>query len=264
MEGMGSTERAKTHSALSSPSRVALLQELRAADGPVDAHQLADSCDLHVTTVRFHLTALVEAGLVDTDRAPAVGRGRPRLLYRPVSRFDAGEADDPYLRIARVLAEAWNQDLPGDPAERAVEAGRRWARAALPDDPPGPDAPPDKARVARAVKALFTEIGFEPALRPATERRSAGGADETVLDLYACPFAALAEDHPGLICNVHLGLLRGTLEQLGADDLRAELVPWSAPDNCCARIRPRTDGDLDTPIRRGPGRESGPADRPGG
>src|SRR5699024_5090196 len=121
MAGMGSTERAKTHSALSSPSRVALLQELRAADGPVDAHQLAASCDLHVTTVRFHLTALVEAGLVDTDRAPAVGRGRPRLLYRPVSRFDTGQADDPYLQIARVLAEAWNQDLPGDPAERAVE-----------------------------------------------------------------------------------------------------------------------------------------------
>ncbi len=263
MAGMGSTERAKTHSALSSPSRVALLQELRAADGPVDAHQLAASCDLHVTTVRFHLTALVEAGLVDTDRAPAVGRGRPRLLYRPVSRFDTGQADDPYLQIARVLAEAWNQDLPGDPAERAVEAGHRWARAALPDDPPGTDDPPDQTRVARAVNALFTEIGFEPAIRSADEK-VADARDEAVLDLYACPFAALAEDHPGLICNVHLGLLRGTLEQLGAEDLRAELVPWSAPDNCCARIRRRRDGDLDAPIRREPDRDEKPVDRPGG
>lgn len=246
MGSMASTERAKTHSALSSPSRVALLQELRAADGPVDAHVLAERCDLHVTTVRFHLAALVDAGLVDTDQAPAVGRGRPRLLYRPVSRFDTRDIGDPYLHLARVLAEAWKTDGSDDPEDRAVAAGRAWARAAMPAEESANGGAPDPDRVTRAVNALFTEIGFEPAIRPESET-AAGTAAE--LDLHACPFAALAEDHPHLVCNVHLGLLRGALEQLGADDLRAELQPWQGSDRCLASILRRSPADRpETPI----------------
>ena len=45
------------------PSRAAILDMLHAADGPLDAREIARRTGLHPNTASFHHEALVEAGL---------------------------------------------------------------------------------------------------------------------------------------------------------------------------------------------------------
>src|SRR5689334_24820825 len=95
------------YAALAVPSRRRLLEILRAADTPMDAAGLAGRVGLHLTTTRFHLEVLEQAGLVDrfVDRG---GRpGRPRVLYQVVDDAGGDESgpDDRYQELAAVLAE---------------------------------------------------------------------------------------------------------------------------------------------------------------
>ena len=222
---MASTTRAKTHSALSSPSRVALINELRSADGPVDAHQLAEVCGLHVTTVRFHLEALITAGLVASTTAPSNGRGRPRLLYSAVSQMAQTPDEDTYLQLSRLMAQSWASEVRGTPSERAEQAGREWAKSSIPEREPGRRP---LTQVSAEVNALFTEIGFEPELMDT--------ADGVEFELHACPFGAIAAEHPEIVCNIHLGLLRGTMERLIGAGYKAKITPWVTPTMCKAAI----------------------------
>lgn len=232
MVAMVATNRAKTHSALSSPSRVALINELRASDGPVDAHQLAERSGLHVTTVRFHLEALITAGLVTSTTAPSSGRGRPRLLYDAVSQMSPSPDEDTYLQLSRVMARSWAAEFQGSPAERAEQAGREWAKSSIPEHESG--ARP-LAQVAAEVNAMFTEIGFEPQMINA--------ADGVEFELHACPFGAVAAEHPEIVCNIHVGLLRGTLERLAGEGYTAKITPWVTPTMCQAAIRFKEDSN---------------------
>src|SRR4051794_15318332 len=72
-------------SALASPPRRRLLELLRSAGEPQDAHQLAAATGLHVSTVRFHLDMLRQAGLVVARSQPRATAGRPRTVYSPLT-----------------------------------------------------------------------------------------------------------------------------------------------------------------------------------
>jgi predicted ArsR family transcriptional regulator len=63
------------------------------------------------------------------------------------------------------------------------------------------------------VHELFAEGGFAP-------RRSGDDA----VELHGCPFRSVAAEHPDVVCEVHLGLVRGVLEEYG-DARRASLTP---------------------------------------
>lgn len=226
MVAMAASSRAKTHSALSSPSRVALINELRTADGSVDAHQLSEVCGLHVTTVRFHLEALISAGLVGSTTAPSTGRGRPRLLYSAISQMSHASNEDAYLQLARLMAQSWANNTQGTPAERAELAGREWAKSSIPEREPG-ERP--LGQIASEVNALFTEIGFEPELQETPE-----GVE---FELHACPFGAIAAEHPEIVCNIHLGLMRGVMERLAGVGASAKITPRATPSMCQAAMR---------------------------
>jgi predicted ArsR family transcriptional regulator len=105
-----------------------------------------------------------------------------------------------------------------------VEAGRVWGRAAI-DEAAGPSEDP----VADVVE-LLDEVGFEPELRPGRSR------GETDILLHACPFRAVAQEHPEIVCSVHLGLIRGALERLGAEVQASGLEPFVRPDLCIAHL----------------------------
>ncbi|GIV00644.1 MAG: hypothetical protein KatS3mg014_2259 [Actinomycetota bacterium] len=46
----------------------------------------------------------------------------------------------------------------------------------------------------------------------------------------------MAEEHPEIVCSVHLGLLEGALEALGVR-AATELRPFLEPELCVARLR---------------------------
>ena len=198
-------------------SRRRLLEVLRSAGRPLDAEQLAAAVDLHVTTARHHLGTLERAGLVHRAVERAGRPGRPRLLYTPAP----DSAADGYRVLTDVLAAEFEQD-PDDGRRRAELAGRRWAAAHV-----EPAHAPSPGDAFSTVEALFDRLGFAP-------RR---GDDEHELVLDACPFRDVARAHTGVVCTVHLGLLLGALDLLGAPPARAELRPLVQPELCIADVR---------------------------
>lgn len=203
--------------ALAGSSRPRILRALREA-GPLDADELAERVGLHRNTVRAHLAVLERAGLVEREVEREGRPGRPRVRYRAAPEPESG-----YLLLSRVLAEHLARSR-ARVAERMVEAGRAWGRSEV--GPGGGDGSLEQA-TARVI-GLLGDLGFEPEPRPL--RRG------TEILLHACPFREVAEEHPEIVCSVHLGLLRGALEALGAR-AAVDLRPFVGPELCVARVR---------------------------
>ena len=109
-----------------------------------------------------------------------------------------------------------------DPRGAAIEAGRRFGERLLDAEQSAGVAAPTVER----VLALLDDIGFRPELAP----------DGKAILLHHCPFHELARDRPEVVCNIHLGLLRGALRQLGAPAEAIRLIPFVAPELCVVEL----------------------------
>ena len=189
----------------------------------MEIRELADAVSLHPNSVREQLARLADAGLVATEAAPPSGRGRPRLRYRARPE---GDKQAPYRALAGVLAEELGR--MADPATRAAEAGERWGRALI---GPAGIVTDEVAAVGRLV-GLLSDAGFEP------EGPDLPGGP---IRLRRCPFEPLARDHRGVVCGVHLGLMRGALREMGAPLDAVAVEPFVQPDLCLAHFRKRDE-----------------------
>lgn len=221
--------RAGTHAVLASRRRVQLLDALRASPTPMTVGELAALCELHVTTVRFHLDVLTSAGLVSAEPERNPARGRPRQLYRALAPLEPGHADSGYQQLARVLAAHWASPAD-DPMDRAEAAGRAWALDDL-TDTPGSGSARSIDDAASTLTALFAEMGFDPELESTPE--------EIRIRLHACPFESVARQSPNVVCALHRGLMRGVLDRLGAPETDNRLIPWETPQTCVAHLTRR-------------------------
>lgn len=209
------------HRLLAGLTRSRLLAVLRDSGGPMEIRELADAVGLHPNSVREQLARLADAGYVGTEAAPPSGRGRPRLRY--VARPE-GDEQAPYRALAGVLAEELTR--MADPATRATEAGERWGRALI---GPGGIVTDEDAAVGRLV-GLLADAGFEP------ESPDPPGGP---IRLRRCPFEPLTRAHLGVVCGIHLGLMRGTLREMGAPLDAVAVEPFVQPDLCLAHLRKR-------------------------
>lgn len=212
------------HRVLAGISRSRLLAVLRRSGRPMSIRELAEAVELHPNTIREHLDRLVEAGLVTRRSAAPAGRGRPSLRYA-ADRSGAEADPHAYRALARVLAdELARRD---DAVEAAVRAGQRWGAGAAEQMAPIRDA---EEAVAWLVDML-DGLGFAP------ERDS---GPEAPIRLRPCPFGSLARERGDVVCNVHLGLMRGALRELGADFDAVSLEPFVEPDLCVAHVAAAT------------------------
>lgn len=201
-----------------SASRASVLETLQEATGPTTLAQLTEATGLHTNTLREHLEALVARGLARRFHAPPSGRGRPAWLYE-ATQPDVDAAGSEYAGLAVTLA-AHIHRTSQDPRADAVAAGNAWghdlARKAGKPDRPGPVA----ARL--QVVDLLDGIGFAPE----TDDRA------TVARLTRCPLLETAREFPDVVCGVHLGIVRGALDEYGADSTRTDLEPFVEPGAC--------------------------------
>lgn len=223
---------------------------VREHDGAVDAVALASQIGLHVTTVRFHLDTLCDAGVIVRTRLNRPGAGRPRTGYLAVQeRLDY-----------RVLAEVLAVEL-GPTAEtrarRAQHAGRKWAARLTASTDAGADGASDADGddaldgATRRTTDVFARMGFAPEIANTEETTTPSPADsastplrERIIRLHACPVRDLARAHPEVVCGVHLGLLQGLLTQPAAvgdrrktsPAMSAVLEPFVEPELCLARL----------------------------
>jgi predicted ArsR family transcriptional regulator len=208
-------------------SRAHVLDLLRAAGSPVGVRDIADQAGLHPNTARFHLDALVDAGLAARAPKQRTTPGRPSMAYRAVA---GGEPMG--RRRYRLLAEMLTSVIAGmlpKPGEAAGEAGREWGRYLT--EPPPPYQRLDAGEAVERLTATMAEIGFAPeAVTDGTQYQ---------LRLRQCPFREVAENHQDVVCQLHLGLMQGALAQMRAPVTADRLQPFAEPSLCIAYLATR-------------------------
>jgi predicted ArsR family transcriptional regulator len=188
-------------------SRERVLAVLRAGETPLGVAAVTAATGLSANAVRFHLQNLMGSGAVraavDPDHA---GPGRPMIEYA-ANPLEGANPASAYRLLAGLLATALHRSAAPDAAS---DAGRHWARSL----PPAGWSEVSYADPIDAVSTLFANSGFDP--RP--------GSDRQTLELHSCPFLDLAVEQPDVVCGIHLGLVKGLLEEIGASR-DVQLVP---------------------------------------
>jgi predicted ArsR family transcriptional regulator len=247
-----------------SAARAGILDVLIDQPEPCTVGALSALTRQHPNTIREHLDGLVADGLARRSRALAQGRGRPPWLYSVTPDAGSDQEARDYAGLASALA-AQIVRTSGQPRADAIEAGRLWGRdlvrrpavvdadATEKESPlpkrtegrnpvpkrtegrnPVPNSVGARADVARRreVVTLLEELGFAP--NP--------DARAGVIKLRRCPLLEAAHRYPDVVCGVHLGIVRGALDELGSDPDRTErtaLQPFSEPGACRLDLLPR-------------------------
>jgi predicted ArsR family transcriptional regulator len=208
-------------------SRADVLDMLRAADGPLGVRDVAQRIGLHPNTARFHLEALVDAGMAVRETEDRETPGRPRIGYRAATDGPAGR------RRYRLLAEMLTSLIAGtmpEPGSAAEDAGREWGAYLAEQPRPYQRLTADEALA--KLTAIMGELGFAP-------QAEADGEGQHRLRLRRCPFREVAQHHQDIICSLHLGLMRGGLARMRAPVTADRLDPFVEPSLCVARLTER-------------------------
>lgn len=218
----------RVHRALSSPVRTRLLEVLR-GEPDLDTAGLAARLRLHVNTVRTHLGQLEEAGLVESRAEERERPGRPRLLYRvtPDEPQAAPGTDGRGYRFLASILASYLGATSTDTSVAAERAGRAWGGFVV--YKPAPFAELEPSEALDRLAAMLDEFGFAPEIDFADPGHPS-------LVLRRCPFLEVAREHQDVVCSIHLGLMRGALDELGVDVQARDLVPWARPDACVAHL----------------------------
>lgn len=190
--------------------RQMILEALEGDRGGLDTNQLAERLGLHANTIRWHLGVLADGGLVQAVPERRRGRGRPSIVYRLTGEGVAHGRDE-YRLLATMLTDVVAAD--GDGEARAYDAGVRWGRH-LRQAEPDPD-----------LADLLDRQGF------AAEQHG----DQ--VEMRRCPFYALAESSPHVICTLHHGIIDGALAEAGSAQTVERLDAFVEPGLCIAHLR---------------------------
>jgi predicted ArsR family transcriptional regulator len=206
---------------LSEPHRREVYRTVRRASGPLTRDEVSRRTGINRRLAAFHLDRLAAAGLLATDYARpegcpgGPGSGRPAKRYRATDvEVELSVPSRHYFFAARLLAEAISA-RPGDAMEASYELARAEGKRI------GEERRPASGRRARAaVIGALNDLGYEPV----------EGAEDTVR-LRNCPFRAVADLAPELVCGMNCQLVAGVMEGAGLDASGAR--PGGVAPDCC-------------------------------
>lgn len=206
-----------------------MLRVMGDLDRPASTPELAEALELHPNTIRGHMVILEEAGLVQRSTEERQTPGRPRALYSVTGPTDEGP--EGYRFLAEILTTSLQLGTE-DPGTAAEAAGQAWGRYLT--EPARPGELPGPAEATERLVGMLADMGFEP--------DPAGTEESTVIDLHDCPFRELAREHSDVVCGIHRGLLKGTMEMLGGTATVESLEPFVGPSLCRTTVRTRHRG----------------------
>ena len=192
--------------------RATIVAALRGSSHGLDTGQLAAVVGLHANTVRWHLGRLQESGLVQSAPAHPRKRGRPAIVFRLTAEGVVAGRDE-YRLLAMMLTDTLARDATAE--ARMYETGVRWGRRL------------HEATPAASTAELLDQEGF-----------AAEEADERI-EMRRCPFYALADGAPQVICSLHHGVIDGALEATASGREVERLDPFVEPRLCVAHLRAR-------------------------
>lgn len=206
---------------VATPAQAEVLDHLRTMRAPVTAAQLSTERNLHPNTVREHLTALVDLGLVERTRLAPAGRGRPTYGYQ-VAR--ATRTDATTALVSALVA--YLAETEAEPAQLAANLGRSYAAHAPAGD--HLTARASRLRRTQVVVEAMRELGF------AAESDPAG----RIVRLRNCPLLDAARSAPDIVCGFHRGLAQGLADAAGLDPAGVRLTPFAEAGACRLDLTP--------------------------
>ena len=205
-------------SALGDATRRRVYEYVASHPGPVSRDEAAAAAGIGRTLAAYHLDRLAAEGLLTIAYERRSGRtgpgaGRPAKLYARSEREVAVTIPPrDYHLAARLLADAAASDTDGATRRALSTAAGRLGREIAQD---AGDT---------ELEPLLRERGYEPF-----------HDDDGTVRLCNCPFHAVAQRHPEVVCEMNLALLRGLVTGLQRPGLTATLEP--APGRCCVALR---------------------------
>ncbi|WP_055604180.1 helix-turn-helix transcriptional regulator [Streptomyces aureus] len=219
---------------LQDPVRRRLYEYVVAQGREVGRNEAAEAVQVARTLAAHHLDKLTAAGLLESGSRRLTGRsgpgaGRPAKVYtRARAELSVSLPARDYRTAAELLAEA---------AEQAgLDSGLCAAARRRGEELRGPAAP--CGGLDEAMKTLAAR-GYEPHLEAAEHAEDTEGASGTTLRMRNCPFHAVAERFPPLVCGMNLALLEGLLGTDGAVRARMD----ARPGMCCVVVETSKNND---------------------
>lgn len=209
------------------PVRREMYRFVRTGGRPVSRDEVAQATGTSRKLAAFHLDKLVERGLLRATFGRSEHRtgGRPPKLYElsgvEVELSLPGRRYDLLGEILVAAVEVGGPEVIEATLSVARERGRQLgaeikARTRL--RPPGPE------RALAIARAALGEQGFEPvACRPGE------------VALANCPFRAVADTAPQVVCRLNQGFIEGLFQGLEARKVNVELDPGAG--GCCVVLR---------------------------
>ncbi|MFJ1567462.1 helix-turn-helix transcriptional regulator [Streptomyces erythrochromogenes] len=212
---------------LQDPVRRRLYEYVAAQGREVGRNEAAEAAGVARTLAAHHLDRLTEAGLLESGSRRLTGRsgpgaGRPAKVYTRarVERSVSLPARD-YRTAAELLAEA---------AEQAgLDAGLCAAARRRGESLRGAAAPCGGLEEAME---LLAARGYEPHLEEGEEGEEGEAGRGVVVRMRNCPFHAVAERFPPLVCGMNLALLEGLIGTDGPVRARMD----ARPGECCVVV----------------------------
>ncbi|MEU8033109.1 helix-turn-helix domain-containing protein [Streptomyces sp. NPDC049099] len=218
--------------ALQDPVRRRLYEYVVAQGREVGRNEAAEAAGVARTLAAHHLDKLADVGLLESGSRRLTGRsgpgaGRPAKVYTRAraERTVSLPARD-YRTAAELLAEAAE--------EAGLDAGLCAAARRRGEALRGSAAP--CGGLEEAIELLAAR-GYEPHMEGAEGAQGAAGAAAHVVRMRNCPFHAVAERFPPLVCGMNLALLEGLLGTDGPVRARMD----ARPGECCVVVEASKD-----------------------
>jgi predicted ArsR family transcriptional regulator len=208
-------------SALGDPTRRSVYDFVCLQRRPVTRDEAASAIGIGRTLAAYHLDRLAADGLLSVAFERRSGRtgpgaGRPAKVYeRSQDEIAVSLPPRDYGLAAELLAQAAAHDAQGATGHALRAAAHSLGRE-IAAEAQGP----------LSLEPLLRERGYEP-----FHENDHGD----VVRLRNCPFRAVAQRHPEVVCDMNLSLLSGLLAGLDARDAKAVLEP--GPGRCCVAIK---------------------------
>jgi len=206
-------------------TRYAIYLELARSPRPLATADIAATLDLHANTVRPHLDRMREIGLVDVQVGGRGDVGRPQHRYSISPDAPALGLEPPTMPLlARMVLDlAARLSANADDAE-AVGRSEGVRRAAPLEQAPS---------TLEALVYDLERLGFDPLVS-----NESADPEAAVVAFTNCPFADMADQHPGLVCGLHRGLIAGFVAEMGDAEVN-EFCTLSSRTPCRVTVSSR-------------------------
>ena len=224
--------------------RTHIIQLLRDSREPLSVAEVAEQVGIHVNTARFHLESLVYSGMATRETETRSVPGRPRVVYTGTLPNQTHERAQGFRLLSEMLTAAVAEVNP-DAGPWLYGVGQEWGRYLTTKVPPYTTI--DESEITKRLVDKLDALWFAPEV----ERGEDG---ELRLQLHNCPFAQTAHQYPQVVCQLHAGMINGSLEEMRSTCRLAELAPQVEPHRCVGVLGPVLDETVtEVPLRR-PGR----------